>query len=48
MSLFENSKKQITEELINQIKSIDIENITPVEAINKLYDIKNYIINQED
>ena len=48
MSLFENGKKQITEELINQINNIDIENITPVEAINKLYDIKKYIKDQEE
>ncbi len=48
MDIFVTNKNQISDELINQIKNIDIENITPVEAINKLYDIKKYINRQEE
>ena len=48
MDMLDVNKNQISNELINQIKNIDIENITPVEAINKLYDIKKYINKQEE
>lgn len=46
MDMFDAKNNQISDELINQIKNIDVENITPLEAINKLYDIKKYINKQ--
>tara|TARA_Y100001936_G_scaffold239040_1_gene271589 strand:+ start:26124 stop:28712 length:2589 start_codon:yes stop_codon:yes gene_type:complete len=46
MDIFDDKNNQISDELINQIKNIDVENITPLEAINKLYDIKKYINEQ--
>lgn len=46
MDIFDDKNNQISDELINQIKNIDVENITPLEAINKLYDIKKYINKQ--
>lgn len=46
MDIFDAKNNQISDELINQIKNIDVENITPLEAINKLYDIKKYINKQ--
>ena len=46
MDMLDINKNQISDELIDQIKNIDVENITPLEAINKLYDIKKYINRQ--
>lgn len=43
MSLFDTNPDN---DIIEEIKNLDITGITPVEALNKLYDLQNQVKNR--
>ncbi len=43
MSLFDTVKD---DDIINELKELDINNLTPHEAMNKLYDLQNKVKNR--